>query len=132
MSEPNIILFMDDNPMRAVRLHEWSTEDERARTIWTKTVTETLIVLKGFAKDLETVSLDHDMEGEHFVDSRRPDCGMEVVRWLENIPHDKRATLQHVQFIVHSHNEKAARQMTERIAALGLMVRYEPFGIENG
>ena len=130
--EPKIILFMDDDPLRAVKLYEWSTPDERLRTIWTKNVTETLSVLKDHADQLESVHLDHDLEGEIFVDSRRADCGMEIVRWLENIPYEKRIKFVLVHFVIHTHNERAGRHMKERIAALGLKVDYKPFGEDSG
>lgn len=124
-----IILFMDDDPMRAVKLHEWSTPEDRAKTVWTKNVPETLVVLRDHAEVLERVSLDHDLGGEIYVDSRRNDCGMEVVRWLENIPAEKRIKFFHTKFEVHSHNEKAARQMVERLKAIGLSATFAPFGI---
>jgi hypothetical protein len=124
-----VVLFMDDDPMRALRLYDWLTPEEIAKTVWTKDVTETLTVLRDYPELLERVSLDHDMTGETYVDSRRNDCGMEVVRWLENIPTEKRYKFFHTKFVVHTHNEKAARQMVERMKAIGLHVTYEPFGI---
>lgn len=124
-----VFLFMDDDPMRAVRLHEWSTPEERAKTVWTRNVPETLVVLRDFPETLEKVSLDHDLTGESYIDSRRNDCGMEVVRWLENITAEKRRKLSSIKFVVHSHNERAARQMVDRMKALGLQATHEPFGI---
>lgn len=129
--DPKIILFLDDDPLRAVRQYEWSTPEDRLRTIWAKTVTETLLVLKEHPEQLEVVHLDHDLEGETFVDSRRDDCGMEVVRWLENIAYDKRVKFVLCHFIIHTHNERAGRQMKERISALGLKADYIPFGTEK-
>lgn len=128
--EPKIILFMDDDPLRAVKQYEWSSPDERLRTIWTKTVAETILVLKDHSEQLETVHLDHDLEGEVYVDSRRNDCGMEVVRWLENVAYEKRIKFVLCRFIVHTHNERAGRIMKERLLALGLKADYIPFGLE--
>lgn len=129
--DPKIILFMDDDPLRAVKLYEWSNPEDRLRTIWTKTVAETLLIFKDHAEQLEKVYLDHDLEGEVYVDSRRADCGMEIVRWLENIPYEKRIKFVLCHFIVHTHNERAGNTMKERITALGLKADYKPFGLEK-
>jgi hypothetical protein len=57
--------------------------------------------------------LDHDLGGEVYVDPSRPDCGMEVVRWMaENRPEVGRV-------IIHSLNTSASLEMERQLRAAG-------------
>lgn len=70
------------------------------------------------------VSLDHDLNNEAFVDSARPDCGMEVVRWIVA----NRPVIGRV--VVHTVNRKASELMYEALAGAGYDVVRAPFGGE--
>ena len=67
----------------------------------------------------DEVHLDHDLGGEIYVDSSRPDCGMEVVRWLCASRRDR---FEKTLFIIHSHNAEAGAddgQVPERVRLPG-------------
>ena len=71
--------------------------------------------------------LDHDLGGEIYVDSGRPDCGMEVVRWLAAEP---RAHIAQAMFIIHTHNATAAKSMLQSLLDHGYQAVYRPFGVD--
>ncbi len=111
-------LFLDDDPARAgVFLAE------HPDAVWVQTAAECIERLAG---RWDEVHLDHDLGGEHYVDPDRPDCGMEVVRWLALAP---RPHLRRARFTVHSHNMVAACLMSLRIRSLGFAVEARPFGL---
>jgi hypothetical protein len=112
-------LFLDDDPERASAYLE-----ANPGAVWVQTVPE---CVEKLAEPWDEVHLDHDLGGEHYVDTSREDCGMEVVRWLEKEP---RRYLRRARFTVHSHNIVAAVEMVLRLQALGYRVEARPFGIE--
>jgi hypothetical protein len=116
---PTRRLFLDDDPARASVFLEANPD-----AVWVQTVAECVARL---AEPWDEVHLDHDLGGEHFVDSSREDCGMEVVRWLAKEP---RPNLRRTKFTVHSHNLAAAFEMALRLQGLGHQVETRPFGIE--
>ena len=61
------------------------------------------------------------------LDTNRPDCGMEVVRWLCAEP---RGHVESTQFIVHTHNAAAARSMLVSLRDRGYLSVYRPFGVD--
>ena len=68
-----------------------------------------------------TVYLDHDLGDEVYVDSSRPDCGMEVVRWVvENRP-------KVGKFVVHTMNTPAGHAMCRALKGAGYEVKYQSF-----
>jgi hypothetical protein len=71
----------------------------------------------------ETVYLDHDLGLETWVDSDRVDSGMEVVRWLEDNPIQRK----HPKYVVHSWNGPAGKEMADRLNAAGYNAEYAPF-----
>lgn len=122
----SLILFLDDDPNRAALAYQrWPTE-KKNRTIWATTAEETISILKDY--ELEEAHLDHDLGGEHYVNSAREDCGMEVVRWIERST-DQQEKLKKTHFIIHSWNIPAAIQMEKRLKALGFKVSRIPFGM---
>ena len=123
-----MILFLDDCANRAALAYQRWPEDKRNNTMWCTTAAEAIDVLKDYVDDLEEVHLDHDLGGEHFVDSRREDCGMEVVRWLQNIPHARLLRYRKIKFVTHSWNFPAARSMHLKLLDLGLDSELIPFG----
>jgi hypothetical protein len=110
-------LFLDDNPERAS-----SYLKEYPGAVW---VTTSSACIRQLQNSWDLVSLDHDLGGEIYVDSGREDCGMEVVRFLEEY---KPEYLKDTQFIVHSFNAVAAVRMIGTLRDLGYKATYIPFG----
>lgn len=126
-----MILFLDDDPNRAALTYQRMTEEEKNKTIWCQTAQETIKTLWDYKETLEQVYLDHDLGGDIYVNIKREDCGMEVVRHLEkwaNEPENFEPFLN-INFTVHTWNEYAGNKMTERMSKLGLKVKYIPFGM---
>ncbi|KKK83120.1 hypothetical protein LCGC14_2796560 [marine sediment metagenome] len=105
-------------------------EDHGGRNAWfrrqfpeavmVETVKEAIEALEN--GEFGVVSLDHDLNGEQFIDSARADCGMEVVRWM--VKHKPGVG----EVVVHTANRKAAMLMEEALVGAGFVVRREPFG----
>jgi hypothetical protein len=112
MEKRDLVLFMDDSPHRAALAYQRMPEDELPATVWTKTAAETIDVLKDYAERLKKIYLDHDLEGQIYMNSASEYSGMEVVRFLEK-QDCKRFSGCH--FVIHSHNEYAANRMVERL-----------------
>lgn len=127
-----MILFLDDNAQRAVLAYNRMSEEDRGNTIWCQTAEETILTLWDYRDQLDRVHLDHDLGGRQYVNTKREDCGMEVVRYLEKIHRTKPAEfakLQDTEFIIHTWNAHAGPIMVDRLKKLGLTVRYVPFGM---
>lgn len=127
-----MILFLDDDPHRAVLAYNRMSEGDRSNTIWCTTAEETIITLWDYRDQLSRVHLDHDLGGKQYVNTKRDDCGMEVVRYLEKIYRNKPdefAKLKDTEFIIHTWNAHAGPIMVDRLKKLGLTVRYVPFGM---
>ena len=113
------ILFLDDDPARA---RSFLTRHPQA--VWVETAEECIARL---SEEWDQVHLDHDLGGEIYVDSRRPDCGMEVVRWLCAEP---RAHVSETLFIIHTLNAEAASSMLTSLREHGYHAVYRPFGVD--
>lgn len=124
--EDKYILFLDDDPARAALAYERMSEDKRSRTIWCRTVEEAVDVILEY--NLEEAHLDHDLGGETYCDTRREDCGMEVIRNIERMSGWELAKLKHCKFVVHSWNLKAGETMVRRLLKLELFAEHKPFG----
>ncbi len=127
-----MILFLDDSAQRAVLAYNRMSEEDRSNTIWCTTAEETIITLWDYRDQLSRVHLDHDLGGQQYVNTKREDCGMEVIRFLEKIHRtkpDEFAKLKDTEFVVHSWNNHAGPQMVERLKKIGLDVKHIPFGM---
>jgi hypothetical protein len=111
------ILFLDDEPLRAAHF-----QADYPGAVWVRTAEDCLARL---AEPWDEVHLDHDLNGETFVDHERDDCGMAVVRWLCQEP---RPHLQATRFIVHTRNLDAACVMLLHLHVMGFAVQARPFG----
>lgn len=111
-------LFLDDDPARADAFL-----DKFPDAHWVETAADCIQALADNTWD--EIHLDHDLEGEWFVDSERDDCGMEVVRWLTTQP---RNHLLAAKFVVHTHNQNAAMVMVTQLGLAGYYVLEQPFG----
>ena len=119
-----MVLFLDDDQHRAALAYQRWPEEKRDKTIWATTAQEAIDVLRDY--DLVEAHLDHDLGGETYVNSEREDCGMEVVRWLEDL--DNVNKFKDTKFIVHSHNYPAGAEMMSRLKKLDLTCVQIPFG----
>jgi len=110
-----MILFLDDDKLRT-RVFRSS--------IPSATCVDTAEGMISQLKNLESadcVFLDHDFGGQTHVSSDRADTGMEVVRWIvENKP-------KIGKLIVHTHNDDAGDDMTDKLVAAGYVVTRKPF-----
>ncbi len=131
MGEIAVILFLDDNPQRAVLAYNRMSVTDREHTIWCMTAKEAIQTVWDYRNNLTKVSLDHDLGGQQYVNTKREDCGMEVVRFLENKARkepEEFKKLEGTLFIIHSWNSHAAPIMRERLSTLGLNSVWIPFG----
>jgi hypothetical protein len=117
---PARVLFLDDDPSRAAMFQE-----ECPHAVWVQTAAE---CIEHLANPWDEVHLDHDLGGEHFVDTDRDDCGMEVVRWLCGPP---RKHLKSTRFTIHSHNLIAATMMGMHMTVNGFKCDLRPFGVRQ-
>jgi CheY-like chemotaxis protein len=112
------VLFLDDYAERYERMAQVCSD-----AVHVTTAPEMINLLQTTQWDV--VCLDHDLGGEMFVDSSRPDCGMAVVRWMV----EHRPTVGRV--IVHSANFESAPLMCAALAAAGYAVEWIPFASEE-
>jgi hypothetical protein len=131
-SDRNFILFLDDDPIRAVMAYERMSQEDRDKTIWCKTVQEAIQTLWDYRDVLTKVMMEHDLNGEDYVNIKRDDVGMEVVRFIENIYKSNMnefLKFRKIKFVIHTWNSVAGIKMTQRLAALYLDAHYIPFGM---
>lgn len=115
------MLFLDD---RTKRIHSALRQfSEKFSVSICCNVKECLRELS--REDFDEVRLDHDLRGVDFEDPDSPECGMEVVRYLEKTgwPPNKPKPI----FRVHSSNLFAAYLMITRLQKLGMTAFYERF-----
>lgn len=114
------VLFLDDNIFRCLAATKTFVG---AELFVTHTAQGAINVLS--TGSFGFVTLDHDLNGEWWVDSSRSDCGMEVVRWIAaNNP-----TIGIVN--VHSWNNEAADRMVSALSGAGYKAERRLFG-DNG
>jgi hypothetical protein len=113
------ILFLDDDPDRARTFLLRKPEG-----VWVQTAEECIARLE---EPWDQVHLDHDLGGEVFVDSNRPDCGMEVVRWLCKQPSER---FENTVFIIHTYNADAGETMVRSLCDCDHLAVYRPFGVD--
>jgi hypothetical protein len=111
-----MILFLDDDPWRI----RWLRSQAPSATCC-ETAQEMIAALSEVQGSIERLFLDHDLDGETYVDSDKPNTGMEVVRWLERHPKEIRTV------VVHSLNATAAQMMIERLRRAGYRAVHVPF-----
>lgn len=111
------VVFLDDDPKRT---QAFVAKIPHATCV--ETAQEVIDIL-GSQNKTHSLFLDHDLGGEIYVDSDRPDTGMEVVRWIET----NKPTIDLI--FVHTMNPGAGTEMTNRLEALGYHVRRIPFNL---
>ena len=130
------VLFLDDRQKRiAVAEDRYKGDDltvvrtaEDAISALSSTLDETMLREPDSWKGWDLVCLDHDLNNESFVNSKRIDCGMEVVRWMTKY----RGPLNRIakKVIIHSSNLGAAMTMYSALNARGYYTFYERFSYE--
>ena len=129
-----MILFLDPSPQRAVLAFNRMTPKDRESTIWAKTFLEAQTTLYNYRNELTRVHLEHDLNGEPYMNTRSEESGMEIVRYLERLAehsYPEFEPLKKIKWVVHSYNEHAAPIMIERMTKIGLNVEWIPFGTEK-
>jgi len=112
------VLFLDDNPYRCLA----ATRTFVGGDLYiTHTVQGTIHLLETTGS-FGFVTLDHDLNGEEYVNSSRPDCGMEVARWIVT----NKPTIGKIN--VHSWNNDAADKMVDILGSAGYQVERRRFG----
>jgi len=127
-----VILFLDDEPQRAVLAYNRMSVADRNDTMWCTTAEEAIEAIWSYRDVLKKVSLDHDLEGQEYMNTKREDSGMEVIRFLEKKARkepEEFKKLEDTLFIIHSWNSHAAPIMRERLSNLGLNSVWIPFGM---
>lgn len=109
------MLILEDNAGRNAYFRQ--TYPDAAMT---ESAEETIRLLG--ERQFSIISLDHDLNGETFVDSARADCGMEVVRWLVANP------VEVERIIIHTANPMASDLMCKALKDAGYNVEQSPFG----
>ena len=117
------ILFLDDRQERIDVAEERYKDDDLAIV---RTAEEAIEELR--KRSWKLVCLDHDLGGEAYVNSKRKDCGMEVVRWMTEYRGPLALIAEKV--IIHSSNLNAAMEMYSALNARGYYVFYERFRYE--
>ena len=128
MSDPRIILFLDDSPERAAITFQRWPDAKRERTVWTETAAQAIDCIDKLRGRIEEAHLDHDLGGMKIQHSGAENCGMSVVRFMEKMNADELKEFDHTIFVVHSWNIPANQSMTKRLKELGLRVISRPFG----
>lgn len=116
------MLFLDD---RTRRIHSALRQFSEQYDV--TIVTNVKECLRCLAReDYAVVSMDHDLRGVDFEDPDSPECGMEVVRYLEKTgwPDWKEKP---PRFYVHSSNVFAANLMINRLRTFGMDANYVRF-----
>jgi hypothetical protein len=127
--EARLILWLDASPERAAVFYSRLPENKRNCVIWTRTAKEAILTLRDYFTRLESVYLEHDLDGEMPLDTRSENSGMEVVRWIEKANPIIQDELRRTQFVIHSYNMYASRQMIKRLSRRGFSVEHVPFGL---
>jgi len=111
-------IFLDDDHDRIREFQKICPEIQHIET----TAEGLLTILRTRTEPIDTLFLDHDLGGKVFVDSKRPDCGMEIVRYL--VAHQMDIRL----IVVHTHNFRAAKRMSFDLMEAGYRVHRQEFG----
>lgn len=124
----DVIVFLDASPERAGLAYQRMNDEDKRSTFWCTTAAEAIGVLRDYQARIYRVYLEHDLGGSEGspVLSASEESGMEVVRFLE-----KQDSLDYkdCEFVVHTHNQYAAKKMIERLIEAGYTTLYSPFGL---
>lgn len=119
------LLFVDDMEERHTHIiNTWKGEIQNLYT-----AQEAIEVLSQ-NQDFDIVSLDHDLQSEHYTRacSANSGCGCDIVDWIcEN-----KELFQSTRFVIHSWNPDATKRMQRALYDAGLNVRVIRFSVLPG
>ena len=127
-----MILFLDREPNRAVLAFNRMNKSDREHTIWCRTAQEAMITFWDYRRVLEKAFLEHDLGDVSYANTGSPECGMEIVRFLEEKAKKEPKEFEHlkkVRVTVHTWNEHAGPIMVDRLRKIGLSAELKPFGM---
>jgi hypothetical protein len=127
-----VILFLDKEPSRAVLAFNRMNKADRENTIWCRTAEEAMCTLWDYRRVLEKAFLEHDLGDVSYMNTGSPECGMEIVRFLEKKARKEPTEFEHlrkVKVTVHTWNEHAGPIMVDRLRKIGLSAELKPFGM---
>lgn len=115
------VLLLDDDTRRRDYFRDHISDS--ATVTYVETAEDAIVRLQNWPFDV--ISLDHDLGGEHFVNSDRKDCGMEVARFIRDNPNAVRVGYT----FCHSYNTPARQQMVSLLRNEAFMWAIDmPFG----
>lgn len=113
------ILVLEDDPIR-IRTFRFKM-DPGYDVMYVTTAQGAIDLLT--ENQFDVIFLDHDLDGEEFVDMKNINTGSEVVRWLR-----AHGTTNDPYIVVHSLNSPAAENMAEGLKTAGFNFIYRiPF-----
>jgi hypothetical protein len=127
-----VILFLDKEPNRAVLAYNRMREVDRDKTIWCRTAEEAVCTFWDYRRVLEKAFLEHDLGDVSYANTGSPECGMEIVRFLEGKAKKEPEEFEHlkkVKVTIHTWNEHAGPIMVDRLMKIGLSAEWKPFGM---
>lgn len=112
------VLFLDDDKTRWLKFKP-EFIGALDRVTWVETAAEAVAALD--AEEWTFVFLDHDLGGEHYVDSANKNTGAEVTRHLRRQAMDSdMSRFGKTLFCVHSFNPEGAMNMHADLVGAGL------------
>lgn len=113
---PGVVLFLDDDEART-----GSFKSRCPRALTTKTAQGMIALLEALEAPAEAVYLDHDLDGQSYVNPHGKNTGTEVCRWIiMNEPKINR-------IVVHTHNHIQGPRMAKALENMGYNVELTPF-----
>lgn len=113
-------IFILEDDMERIKLF-WEYGKAHDLTV----VTSVSEAIKHWKPPYDLVLLDHDLGGEHYVDSEKENTGYQFVKYLTSIEY---GTYEPPKFIVHSFNYQGALNMTIELRTAGFDAVMQSFG----
>jgi hypothetical protein len=110
------------------------TKTDREATIWCRTADEAVLTFWDYRHVLEKAFLEHDLGDMSYMNTGSPECGMEVIRFLEKKAAKEPTEFEHlkkVRVVVHTYNEHAGPIMVDRLKKIGIDADWKPFGLDR-
>ena len=129
-----MILFCDREPNRAVLAFNRMNKADQEHTIWCRTAEEAMCTFWDYRRVLEKAFLEHDLGDVSYSNTGSPECGMEIIRFLEKKAKKEPVEFEHlkkVKVVIHSYNEHASPIMIDRLKKIGIDAAWKPFGLEK-
>jgi CheY-like chemotaxis protein len=116
------ILILEDDDIRIAIFQQYFLYLSQYTVYYVKTASDAITLLEGNS-DFDLAFLDHDLGGEVFVDSGRPDTGAGVTRWLAESGYNR-----DISITIHSLNPSGQIAMQHTLLKSGFnFVHIMPF-----